>query len=782
MPQRRGKAACASWLSALILAPVAAFGQANPAPTVAPASTLTPQANGPLAGAHNLMVRLAPQPMGDNTAVRLWVFGDSGKENLRVHLYAAPDGISADQAALVAPDWFSDPIPITWTGWRKIVLSRAQFTLRDPGLSLNTELPAGDQPLEDNSAPAPHWDDINAIGIETGVPLRAALGLDDIAWVTPEGDAGAAPDATVVDDFETGDVAAWQSVGTDTQQQALVYGITTKASEVHGGRVAFHLTITSPAAARVPLLASARKLMDRQHLPYLVWTPANRFDPILPSSLPPAIGADPNLTVQVAPGQTWGVGVCLYSAKSLSDVTVTTPSSLQGLGHVLPASIVDVRVVKVLTEPGGGLMRDDDFTTPTPDLLVKDDRVSLSGTAPTVRLTGGPATDVPADSAKEFWVTLTVPNAARPGAYSGRLLISGKGLSAPVPVHLDLTVMPLPLASSPAKQYAINLRSRLDPAPATLPSSDGRELVTDFVDPDTLNAQLADIHAHGFDIATLYDSTDTIWDAEADYLAHGFDTPYNVYMGDGDPRQIQAVLRAHNVSGFEYFVDPNDAGRVARIEDLGKHGMTVATYLTQLSDFTALQTDLDVPVYSVDSDYSQKMLQTDGTRINGGHDWWYWPAAQEAPLTDRLDCGWRLWRANLYGAYVPDYQTAFGTDPYDLDSTGAAAGNAALRSQMLTYPVQGGVLDTLRWESIREGVNDVLYLTTLFESMRQCKDAHIAKPLTDEATAYVTAFLNKSPGALSDAALDDARLKVAHYTLLMNAQLAVYNKVHHITP
>ena len=62
---------------------------------------------------------------------------------------------------------------------------------------------------------------------------------------------------------------------------------------------------------------------------------------------------------------------------------------------------------------------------------------------------------------------------------------------------------------------------------------------------------------------------------------------------------------------------------------------------------------------------------------------------------------------------------------------------------MLTYPVRGGVLDTLQWEACREGVTDVRYLTTMYAALRECKDAHIAKPLVGEAEAYVKTFLTK---------------------------------------
>ena len=806
LPRRRGQAqralavlASAALVPPTLLIPTTVFAQTPAAPDATPAPAPTPPAVGvgeptlvpaslrPLSGTHNLLARLAPQPMGTNNGVRLWVRGDGSGATLRVHLIVAGPAASASDAALTAPAWLSAPIPLTWSGWRQIVLPREKFTLRDAGAAtaLNAALPADAQP-DGAASVLPAWADINAIALETGVLKRAALGLDDLAWVTLGAD-GTETASTPVDDFEAGDVAAWQSVGTAEQKDALVYRLATAPAQVHGGHVAFSLTVIAPATGRPATLASIKRLLAVTGRPYLIWTPAQRFAPVLPTSLPPAGGATSDLVLQAAPDQTLAASFCVYSAKPLSHVTVTVPDELEGIGHVLKAdpnapAVLDVRVVKVMKEPGGGLIRDDDFASLTPDLLVKDDRTPLSGPAPDVPLTGDPVTDIPADTSKQFWVTVTVPRNARPGAYSGRLLIRGVGLAAPVPVRVSLNVLALRLLS-PSKQYALNLRSRLDPAPATLPAADGHAFVTDYVSKDTLDAQLADIVAHGFHIATLYDSPQTLWDALTEYQAAGLYAPF-VYKGDGDPRAIEAQRQARSAPSFIYFVDPGAVDAAARAQSLGQHGLPVATYITREADYTALAASLSLPIYSRDSDYTQQQLQTHGHRQGdkqgNSTDWWYWPAADEDPTANRLACGWSLVRANLYGAFIPDYQTAFGADPYDLSSAGAAPDRDALRSQMLTFPVQGGVLDTLRWEAAREGVVDVRYLTTFYDNLRQCKDAHVAKPLTDQAEAFVKSFLDKSPDVLTDADLDQARTRVAHYALLLRAQLDAYNKAHHI--
>ena len=113
--------------------------------------------------------------------------------------------------------------------------------------------------------------------------------------------------------------------------------------------------------------------------------------------------------LQACPEQIQAASFCVYSRTALQDVTVTLPSDLQAVGHSLSRSSVDVRVVKVWNQAGTGPMQDPDSAGATPELLVKDDRVPLSGTNPAVRLTGAPVTDIPADSTKQFWVTVSVP-------------------------------------------------------------------------------------------------------------------------------------------------------------------------------------------------------------------------------------------------------------------------------------------------------------------------------------------------------------------------------------
>ncbi len=719
--------------------------------------------------------------MDKNNGIRLWVHGDGSNATLRVRLSVQSASDTADGAPL-RPAWVCAPLTLSFTGWHEVLLPRSKFNLHAlpaAAQAINTALPADAQTLNPaaSNTPAPKWANINTLTLETRVPRRASILVDDISFVTLDA-SGAVTDETSVDDFEKGDVAAWTPGGPSADQNSLVYALASQPGQAHGGRVAFRLTVTSPAAARQTTLAAFKRTLSAQGKANAVFSPATLFDPILPTSLPPKGLSSSQITLRVCPDQIQAASFCLYSAKALSNVSVAVPNDLQAVGHTFPRANINIHVVKVWEQGGAGPLQDADTAALVPELLVKDDRLALTGAAPAVRLAGAPVTDIPADTTKQFWVTVTVPRGTFPTRYTGTLKVTGTGLAPAVTVPIDITVMPLRLLS-PAKQYAINLRSRLDPAPAdTLPSADGRDLVTDFVSKDTLDKQLADIYAHGVRIPTLYDSPQTLAQAVTEYRQYAMGEPY-VYRGADDPAAIEAARKQTPAGPFFFYDDDSPLSAAGpRLSALTTNKLQPTTFLTRPEDYDAIGSSLGLAIYSLGSPYAQKMVQTKGLRTAGTRDWWYWPASNENPLQNRLDSGYLLWRANLYGAFLPAYQAPFGTDPYDETSQGAPAFLAAYRPQMLTYPAQDGVIDTLQWEAVREGITDVRYLTTLYTALRECKDAHIQKPLVAEAEAYAKTFLGNPLVGRPESDLDTARTRIATYALQLRTAVDAYNKTH----
>jgi len=747
-------------------------------PAVTPAPERIPiedQATWPAGNAKYIIYRQTPRPLGDHDGVVLWVRGDGTAMNLRVRLMTMDPTTTSPDTAMLRPMWISSPILVKSTTWKQVRLPRSKFTLhRLDGApdGIDPSLPADAQGANVPAADPPKFADVNTIALESSVPWNSTIAVDDLAFANFDA-SGQVTDTAPIDNFETGNVAAWTAVGDPDSLKLLAYGIITKPTWAHQGRIGFKINVISPAANRKSLaMPGAVRAMAITHKTYLVFTPPSTFARILPSSLPPPGGTSSLVDVQLCPEQAQAASFCVYTKKAMPNVAVTLIDDLHGVGHILSRKNVDIEVVKVWNQLGNGILRDPDSAGPVPELLVKDDRIPLSGEAPSVRLTGDPVTDIPADTTKQFWITVTAPRGTVPDTYSGRIMVSAVG-TPPFTVPITVKVLALRLMS-PAKQYAVDLRSRIDTPPSTLPARDGSAFVTDYVSPEMLSKQLADIAAHGVRYVSIHDSAATLWDAYNARKTAGFIAPF-VYKGADDPTQVEAERQTRHADGFIYYSDPSGGAKLA---DMTKKGLPTATYIAHPADFDSLQNSLDTVIYDVDEDYPQQLIRTHGKRMSMKHDWWYWDASSEDPRTNRYSSGYLLQRSMLYGAFLPQYQLAFGTDPYDETSADAPDIDQQYRPEMLTYPAADGVIDTIQWEAVREGINDERYLTTMFAALRECKDAHISKPLVDEAIGYVNGFLDKPLALLSDSDYDTARAKISDYAFRLRTAVDAYNKAH----
>lgn len=718
-----------------------------------------------------LLYRPAPTPMGDNTAISLWLYSDGGGGTAHVRAMAtsgraagpAPVRGAGDDTEPLWPAWISAAIPLDFSGWKHIVLTRDQLTYRPP---------VGQDP---SAPPALHLSDADAVGIDTD-RKSGVICVDDIAWVKTDSTGNPIGDETAIDNFESGDVAAWTAHGTPEAVQSVVYGVTEQPGMVKEGKAAFKLDFTQSAALRA---AGAHRLaasMAVTHQPYVVYVPNSPFERELPDSVPGAGELRSSLQTFACDGQTQPVSFCLYSKKGLANVTVAPKTDLLGMGHKIDRSAIDIRVVKVWDRQGIGPLRDPDAAGPTPELLMKDDRETVAmnaGALPAVRLAGDPVTDIPAGTQKQFWVDITIPDNAPSDQYTAELLVNANGIK-PFTVPISVHVLPIHLMS-PSKQYAIGFRGKLGSAPAGAEAT-----VTDYVSHDEFSAELADIAAHGFRYATLTDGPDALSDAVAAYQQAGLASPlvYDGLTGQDDEDEIKTIEQdreQHKDPEF-YYVVPPCASQAKEMAWLKNDGLQAASFIPDENTFDSVKDDLDLAIYAADEPYPQKLLRTGGQRIFMNRDWWYWPSAQCDPQVNRLYTGYLLWRTDLYGAFASDYQTCWGTDPFDDTDPGAPADKAAFRPAMVTYPVAGGVLDTIQWEAAREGVTDVRYLTTFYAAMRECKDNHLDADLVQTSQDQVNGFLGKAFWTLSDSDYQAERAKIAHYAVLLRQAVDGYYK------
>ena len=89
----------------------------------------------------------------------------------------------------------------------------------------------------------------------------------------------------------------------------------------------------------------------------------------------------------------------------------------------------------------------------------------------------------------------------------------------------------------------------------------------------------------------------------------------------------------------------------------------------------------------------------------------------ENPLYERMRAGLITWYGRLDGIFPYAYRHVFQGNPYYDESQGAAAGRSNERNSMYTYPAANGIIPTMQWEGMREGMDDLRYLATLREFM-----------------------------------------------------------------
>ena len=105
--------------------------------------------------------------------------------------------------------------------------------------------------------------------------------------------------------------------------------------------------------------------------------------------------------------------------------------------------------------------------------------------------------------------------------------------------------------------------------------------------------------------------------------------------------------------------------------------------------------------------------------------YYYWHAHMEKPLVHRLLAGLLLWQSgadgispycyqHLPGAPRSPYDDFDGWDPQQADEHGRA-----YRDHMATYPARDGVVPTVQWRGMADGMTDLRYLLTLDDAIAQ---------------------------------------------------------------
>jgi hypothetical protein len=519
--------------------------------------------------------------------------------------------------------------------------------------------------------------------------------------------------------------------------------------------------------------------------PFLV-APCNRPVSIVrreDTGLASLITEETALSAAACAGEYESVSLVVHGLAGTRGIMVTCSPLTSGAG-TLPASAIDIRIVKSWFQ---GATHGIGYTPKkwlVPELLLKDDalvRVDIDAEENSVRSTAADGTirylpcsgpdsaaladvrpvdaatlqpvDLGAGQSREFWLTIQVPADAPPGAYEGTLTVAAGTASATLPLRLFVH----PFALEPSRlTYSVYYRGTL--------AADGQPTISSEAKSEQqYRAEIADMKAHG----VLYPSNyigrgGNLLRALEIRRECGLPTGpfYNLgyCVGPQTEAQLPDVreevawwLRTLAPYGYTtvyfYGIDEATGDTLARQRAAWKAtqeagGRTfVACYK---KTFEAMGDLLNTAVLAGPPDPAEAAKY----HAVGSQAFCYAnpQVGVEDPAVYRRNFGLVLWKAGFDGAMDYAYQHGFNHIWNDFD-------DKTYRDHNFTYPTVDGVVPTIAWEGFREGVDDVRYVTTLEQVIR-------AAPAERQQDAAAAAqWLADLDPATAD--LDAARAEVA---------------------
>lgn len=478
----------------------------------------------------------------------------------------------------------------------------------------------------------------------------------------------------------------------------------------------------------------------------------------------------------------------VYALRDLEQLKVSASALTSATGASIPASAVDIRIVKWWYQGASGGIGYSPKKALVPELLLKDDALvrvdtekqenwlrstKADGTVEYVECTNPDSSnlanvrpvdakelqpvDIAAGNSREFWVNIHVPESAAAGTYMGRLTFTTAAGTSELP--LRVTVNGFALQDS-RLIYSIYYRARL--------AADGQPSITSETKSEAqFRAEIANLRDHG----VLYPTNYQGWDEkllrkvldirqEAGLPAGRF---YNLglcVLPQKSPEALASVIKQVKQwiallqeYGYDqpYFYGIDEAtGEMLKSQREAWAAAQEAGAKTFVAcyqgTFEAMGKLLNCAVIAGAPDLEEvRKWHSVGSEI-------FCYANPQVGVEDaqiyRRNFGLRLWAAGYDGAMDYAYQHGFNHVWNDFD-------DKTYRDHNFTYPTLDGIVDTIAWEGFREGVDDVRYATTL-----EClvKDAAQMSPtVAAEARTWLT-----SP-EMAAGNLDEARTKMAQW-------------------
>ena len=523
--------------------------------------------------------------------------------------------------------------------------------------------------------------------------------------------------------------------------------------------------------------------------------PVNNHLILRDGPLPPVCKDAKTVELRACRGQYGPASFVVDSAGRLEGVTIEV-GQLIGPAGKLPPDAVDVRVVKDYYRYTVA----DGYNAAIPTLLVHDEGFLAIEPDPTEKdpdrmknVARGPLRDAPkllpvtVEKRKQFWITVHVPDHARPGKYEGKLRIVPKNGDASA-LTLRLDVYPFDLLP-PMTEYSIYYPAYLEigfPVDHNLKFGD--------LTAEQYLAELKNMVAHGLTNPNIFDGPKKKPDRSLDFskldrvldlreragmrpkslyllghAAHLADRPLTPKEREETHKSVRQTNEWATRRGYEqvYYAAADEwwGERLSREADsmraIREAGGKVYVAVMHTTFFDRVGDVLDCPVVQagIGAQLTMAMEKYDRAEalarfaeiakagsfartakapkfrkaIDGAHRlghkvFTYMNPVGGMPLPElqRRNEGLGLWRVGFDGTMTWAYT-----------HNGCKDRAAQPMHFAKVFRTDGGVLDTLHWEGFREGVDDVRYLTTLLAALRAAAGRFPRDPLVADTFAWI---------------------------------------------
>jgi hypothetical protein len=481
---------------------------------------------------------------------------------------------------------------------------------------------------------------------------------------------------------------------------------------------------------------------------------------ILPDTFPFPGSKSDRISLAATPGEYEPAGLVLRPNTDLTDLRIQTHHLKSRNGRTIPAECIDIKVVKcwyqattawtgIHTRPKeAGKVR-------VPELLLNDDRLVRVDRDEQKNYLNVPCADgrkyvwisdpeepdgdkmkilsvedypiadspnllpvdIPAQTNKQLWITVAVPQSAHPGIYESPVEFACKE-TVLASVTLAVKVLPFRLAA-PKTHYDISkdfessiyYRGKLhkDRAAGSISSEHKSR--------SQLRAELYDMFVHGITNPTCYQPFDP--GLLAEYLTFrneiGMRGKPLYYLGvsaNSDPAAIKKLLSFATPYGvpdvYFYGIDEASGDRLKAQRNAWqatrRAGGKVFVAGGRNRNFDAMGDIQDLHICA-----GPPSREEAAKWHSVGHKVFCYANPQggpENPETWRRNYGLSLWLADYDGACTYCYQHSFGSIWNDFD-------HYHYRDHILAYPTLDGVIDTIALEGYREAIDDIRYAVTL---------------------------------------------------------------------